>query len=93
MIAMVLAFNILLLNLVIAMLANTYSVFDDRSTGLFLSKILVSRDELMWDNSYGAYLTSMPPLNCIQIPFVIPAMFLRYKSALVEMINDYVMRL
>lgn len=45
----VICFNILILNLIIAILANTYNIFDERSTGLYLSKILVSRDEMIYD--------------------------------------------
>ena len=36
----VIIFNMVLINLIIAILANTYSIFDLRSTGLYLSKIL-----------------------------------------------------
>lgn len=64
-IIMVLAFNILLLNLIIAILANTYNIFDTRSNGLYLSKILATRDELTYDESYGAFLSSMPPINAV----------------------------
>ena len=39
-------FTILILNLIIAILSNTYNVFDPKSNGLYLSKILATRDEL-----------------------------------------------
>ena len=42
----VLFFTILILNLIIAILSNTYNIFDPQSKGLYLSKILSSRDEL-----------------------------------------------
>ena len=42
----VICFNILILNLIIAILSNTYNMFDHRSKGLYLSKILNARDEL-----------------------------------------------
>jgi len=61
----VIAFNLLLLNLVIAILANTYNMFDLRATGLYLSKILNTRGELLYDDSYGAFLASLPPINVI----------------------------
>lgn len=48
-IGIVVGFNILLLNLIIAILANTYNIFDEKSNGLYLSKILVSRDEMNFD--------------------------------------------
>lgn len=48
-ITLVLIFNILLLNFIIAILSNTYNIFDNRSNGLYLSKILSTRDELNYD--------------------------------------------
>ena len=48
-IIVVVIFNILLMNLIIAILANTYSIFDARSNGLYLAKILSSRSELNYD--------------------------------------------
>jgi hypothetical protein len=91
-VAMVVMFNILLLNLIIAILANTYNLFDSKSNGLFLSKILISRDEMLYDDSYGAFLTQMPPLNAIQLPFLVPALVFRYKSQTLLTINRIVMR-
>ena len=66
----VLLFTILILNLIIAILSNTYNIFDPKSKGLYLSKILSSRDELSYDENYGAFLTGMSPLNLILLPFV-----------------------
>jgi hypothetical protein len=62
-VTLVVCFNILLFNLIIAILANTYNIFDSRSNGLYLSKILASRDELVYEENYGAFLCSIPPLN------------------------------
>jgi len=87
-VAMIVIFNILLLNLIIAILANTYNTFDSRSNGLYLSKILISRDELAYDESYGALFTSMPPLNLVQLPLVGPALFLRYKAPALNWLNN-----
>ena len=69
-ISIVVCFNILLMNLIVAMLANTYELYDSKSNGLYLSKILSTRDELNYDNSYGAILSAAPPINVIQFPFV-----------------------
>ena len=46
MISIIVMYNILLMNLLIAILANTYSNFEFGSTGLYLSKILSTRDEV-----------------------------------------------
>ena len=44
--SIVLSFNMLLLNFIVAILANTYNIYDLRSSGLYLSKILNTRAEL-----------------------------------------------
>ena len=90
-ISIVVCFNILLMNLIIAVLANTYETFDSRSNGLYLSKILQTRDELNYDISYGAILSAAPPINAIQIPFVPVMSVLRYNSDLLVKINEGVM--
>lgn len=87
----VIAFNIMLLNLIIAILANTYNIFDTKSNGLYLSKILSTRDELTYDQSYGAFLSAMPPINFIQFPFVPPTMFMRYSDPKLIKINRMIM--
>jgi hypothetical protein len=67
---LVLSFNIIIFNLIIAILANTYSIFENNSNGLYLSEILISRDEMVYDESYGAFLAAMPPINILQLPFL-----------------------
>ena len=73
--AIVITFNILILNLIIAILSNTYNMFDTKSTGLYLSKILNARDDMEFDENYGAFLLTMVPLNVIILPFVPYAIF------------------
>lgn len=73
--AIVITFNILILNLIIAILSNTYNMFDTKSTGLYLSKILNARDDMQFDENYGAFLLTMVPLNVIILPFVPYAIF------------------
>lgn len=69
-ITIVICFNILFLNLIIAILSNTFNMFDTKSKALFLSKILKSRDEMAFDENYGAILLTMTPLNIVTLPFV-----------------------
>jgi hypothetical protein len=87
MIFIVLIYNIILINLLIAMLANTFDIFDAKSKGLYLSEILLSRDEMNYDESYGAFLAAIPPINYIQLPFVPLALVLRYNSPLLKELN------
>lgn len=91
-ISAVLIFNILLMNLIIAVLTNTYSIFDGRSNGLYLAKILASRDELIYDRYFGAFLCPIPIINLIQIPVLPIAIVLPYGNPLLEMINENLMR-
>ena len=88
----VIIFNILLMNLMIAVLTNTYSIFDSRSNGLYLSKILSYRDEINYDNSFGAFLFPVPIINLIQIPVLPVAMMFPYGNSILFQININLMR-
>ena len=88
----VIVFNILLLNLIIAILANTYNMFDLRSTGLYLSEILNKRDELLYDESYGSFLAAIPPINSIQVPMIPFAVMMRKGHPMLVKINDSIMK-
>ena len=91
-ILIVITFSILLMNLMLAILANTYNIFETKSNGLYLSKILSTRDELTYDYSYGAFLSAMPPLNIIQFGFIPMSLYLRYGSPMLVKLNRVVMR-
>lgn len=60
----------LILNLIIAILSNTYNEFEPDSLGLFLSKILQTRGEMQYDSKYGAFMSQMTPLNAAILPFM-----------------------
>jgi len=85
--AIVVTFNILILNLIIAILSNTYNQFDTKSGGLYLSKILNARDEMAFDPNYGAFLLIMAPLNIMVLPFVPMAMIKKPSERLNTMIT------
>jgi len=76
----VVTFNILILNLIIAILSNTYNMFDEKSRGLYLSKVLISRDDMAPDENYGAFLLTLTPLNFVVLPFVPYAIFKKPSS-------------
>ena len=75
--SIVVVFNVLILNLIIAILSNTYNQFDTKATGLYLSKILNARDYMTFNENYGAFLLVMAPLNIVVIPFVPAALFMK----------------
>ena len=93
MLVVIVCFNLLLLNLVIAILANTYNMYDTKSNGLYLSKILSKRDELIYDENYGAFLTSIPPINAVVLPFLPIGMFARTGSQTLRKSNEVLMQL
>ena len=64
-IVVVFSFNMLILNMIIAVLANTYSIFDGCSKGLYLSEILITRDVLNYDQYCGAFLFTIPLISLI----------------------------
>jgi hypothetical protein len=87
----VVIFNMILINLIIAILANTYNIFDQRSSGLYLSKILMSRDEMTFEDNFGAFLCALPPLNLVQLPFLPMALAMRDNDENLLKLNHYVM--
>jgi len=82
----------MLLNFIVAILANTYNLFDLRSNGLYLSEILNARDDLIYDDNYGSFLSSVPPINIIQIPFIPLAMILKRDDPWLLLMNSFLMQ-
>lgn len=82
-----------MINTLIAALANTYSLFEHGSQGLYLSKILMSRDELTYDKNYGAFLASQPPFNFPLIFFIPFALYLKKDSPQLLYTNEIFMRI
>ena len=76
-------FLILILNLLIAILSNVFNVFENLSTGLFLSKILSTRESLESDEYYGAFISAIVPFNIFVIPFIPLALIMRKSESLV----------
>jgi hypothetical protein len=70
----------------IAILSNTYQIFDKKASGLFLSKILTSRDDMAFDENYGAFLLTMTPINVVVLPFVPYAIMTKPSAKLNKMI-------
>ena len=66
----VLLFNILVLNLIIAILSNTFNMFEPKSKGLYLSKILSVRPTMSYDETYGSLLIGLPPFNAHLLPLL-----------------------
>ena len=82
----VVLFLVLMLNLIIAILSNTFNQYESLSTGLFLTKILSTRDQFESDEYYGAFISGLVPFNIIVIPFA-PIAFFMKKSQKLKMLN------
>jgi len=67
---MVITFNILILNFIIAIFSSTFTKFEPNSKGLYLSKIIWYRKDMEFDRFYGALLLSNAPLNFYNIFFL-----------------------
>ena len=52
-------------------------LLDPSFEGLYLSKILNARDDMSYDENYGAFLLVMAPLNIVVLPFAPFALFMK----------------
>lgn len=89
-ITVLVTFLILILNLLIAILSNVYNLFENLSLGLFLSKILSTRESLESDEHYGAFISAIVPFNSIVIPFI-PIALLLGKSDNMIRLNKFLL--
>ena len=58
-------FSLIMINLLLAILANTYNMFNTKSQGIYLSKVIYDREELLFDESFGAFMSAIPPFNVV----------------------------
>lgn len=86
-------YNFVFLLFLTAMLANTYNTFENKSNGLYLSRILNSRDEMTYDSSYGAFLASVPPTNIVQLPFIPFCLLSKPREQVTEQVNEIIMKI
>lgn len=92
-IAIVVIFQLLLGNLMVAVLANVFETFDKQGQGLYLTTILKMRDEQMYDENYGAFISAIPPFSILLYPFLPLVMLLPSNSSLLKKINRFTSQL
>ena len=61
--------NILLLNLLIAILSSTYALLESKKVVLYINEILKLRNTLEYDKNCSALVSSFPPFNVISLLF------------------------
>ena len=81
----VITFLIVVLNLLIGILTSVFNNYEDLGTGLFLSKILSTREQLENDEYYGAFVTAIVPFNIIVIPLIPFGLFMKKSEKLISM--------
>ena len=66
--------NILILNLLIAILSSTYALLEDKKLVLYINEILTLRNTLEYDKRCSSIVSTFPPFNLIALfltPFII----------------------
>lgn len=77
---------ILLLNLVIAILTETYGRFSKVKLGLYYDGIVDAISSLKYDKRYGALITAVPPLNILMF-LTLPVFLLLKNPRTIKKIN------
>ena len=78
---------ILLLNLVIAILTETYSRFSKVKLGLYYDGVVDAISSLKYDKKYGALITAVPPFNIIMF-FMTPIFVLTKNPRRLKSLNN-----
>jgi len=61
---------VLMLNLIIAIMSDTYGVFVQNKLGLYFVGIIEAMPVYKTDKRYGALVSTVPPFNLMMVPFV-----------------------
>ena len=67
----------LLLNLLIAILSNTYTEFQPKSQALYYLEMAKLNNTKRWDQNYGALISAVPYFDLFLLPFIPFYIFLR----------------
>ena len=60
---------VLLLNFVIAILSNTFAVYESKKLGLYYEVIVGAFPTMEYDDNYGNIVCATPPFNLMIVPF------------------------
>lgn len=84
---------ILMLNMVIAILAEVFASYSEIQVGLYQSILLEMMPSMEFDSQYGAILESTQPFNIILIPIYWMAIFFEGKYEHLKWFNDIMCRI
>jgi hypothetical protein len=62
--------GVVLLNLIIAILANTFNIFEPKSLALYYDGIIEAIPMYKYNKTYSALNCAFPPFNCLMVPFL-----------------------
>lgn len=79
---------ILLLNLVIAILSETYARFSKLKLGLYYDGVVDAIPSYKYDKQYGAMICAVPPFNVLMVPFT-PIFYCVKNPRHLRVINKY----
>lgn len=77
---------LLILNLLIAIMSDTYSKFSELKAGLYFTGIIRAIPVYQYDNKYAALITAVPPFNILVLP-LIPVLMMVKDEAQLKRIN------
>jgi hypothetical protein len=75
---------VMLLNLIIAILANIYKVYEPKSLALYYGGIIASIPMYKYNKEFGALICGQPPFNAMIFPFVPGYFFMRCQENLIK---------
>ena len=83
---------ILMLNLIIAIMSDTYGRYAREKLGLYFVGIIEAMPVYKTDKRYGALVSAVPPFNCLIVP-LIPVFLSITDEKKLEMFNNFVCKI
>ena len=84
--------GIMLLNLIIAIMSNTYEELKNNSFGLYYDGIIEAMPVFKNDRRYGALIATVPPFNLLVV-FFMPFFIACQDEKLLEYVNDFLQKI
>ena len=84
-------FMLLILNLLIAIMSDTYALYSDKKEGLYLVKVIQALPHYRFDPRYGVMICAVPPFNVLVLPLLPFLMIIKDEEKLIA-INAVVLR-
>jgi hypothetical protein len=80
---------VLLLNLIIAILSNTFMIFEPKSLSLYYDGVIDNISMYKYSKGFGALICGSPPFNILVVPFL--PLYIFYSIEKLKVINKYLM--